>query len=201
MQTLPGIAVSPGVAIGEALVIDYGGYRIPRRFAEAGGVDDEIGRWRQANAAAAEELQRNRDQVTEQLGQHYGAIFSAQLQMLGDPHLASKIEELIERRHYSSEFAVSQTLKEYAKVFQDLPNDLIAQRANDVLDIEKRLLGELLGPLREAYLVGDVRQCGFMVGIELVKNKNSKKVKAFKISLLSMNRNSAWDITKRREFC
>ena len=32
MQKLAGIAVSPGVAIGEALVIDNEGFRIPRRF-------------------------------------------------------------------------------------------------------------------------------------------------------------------------
>ena len=32
MQKLQGIAVSPGVAIGEALVMDTEGFRIPRRF-------------------------------------------------------------------------------------------------------------------------------------------------------------------------
>ena len=32
MQRLQGIAVSPGVAIGEALVMDSEGFRIPRRF-------------------------------------------------------------------------------------------------------------------------------------------------------------------------
>ncbi len=149
MQTLQGIAVSPGVAIGEALVIDQEGFRIPRRFVERNAVEHELGRWRQAASAIGDQLQQSCDQVTEQLGEHYGAIFAAQLQMLRDPHLKSQVESLIRGKHYSSEFAVSQTLKGYAKVFQGLSNKFIAQRANDVLDIEKRLLGELLGRQRE----------------------------------------------------
>ena len=32
MQVLQGIAVSPGVAIGEAVIIDQEGFRIPQRF-------------------------------------------------------------------------------------------------------------------------------------------------------------------------
>ena len=88
MQILQGIAVSPGVAIGEALVIDQEGFRIPRRFVARNAVEHELGRWQQATAAVAEELRQSRDHVAAQLGEHYGAIFSAQLQMLGDPVLA-----------------------------------------------------------------------------------------------------------------
>ena len=145
MQVLQGIAVSPGVAIGEALVIDQEGFRIPKRFVTRDATEHELGRWQMASTAVATELLQSRDQFTQKLGEHYGAIFSAQLQMLGDPHLVAKIESLICEKSYSSEFAVSQTLRDYAKVFQDLPNQFIAQRANDVFDIEKRLLRELTG--------------------------------------------------------
>ncbi len=145
MQVLQGIAVSPGVAIGEALVLGHEGFRIPRRFVARNAVDHELQRWQQATATVSSELSRNRDQVADQLGEHYGAIFSAQLQMLADPKLSEKIESLIRGRHYSSEFAVSQTLKGYAKVLQGLSNQYIAERSNDVLDIERLLLRELTG--------------------------------------------------------
>ena len=87
MERLQGIAVSPGVAIGEALVMDNEGFRIPRRFVPRDAVDDELERLDQAIAAAAAEIARNRDRVAEQLGEKYGAIFSAHLQMLHDPRL------------------------------------------------------------------------------------------------------------------
>jgi phosphotransferase system enzyme I (PtsI) len=149
MQILQGIAVSPGVAIGEALVIDREGFRIPRRFVARNAVEHELQRWRSASAAVADEISRSRQHVATQLGDRYAGIFSAQRQMLGDPKLVEEIESLIRGRHYSSEFAVSQTLRGYAGVLQGLESQLIAQRANDVFDIEKRLLQELTGQRHE----------------------------------------------------
>ena len=48
MQKLRGIAVSPGVAIGDALVIDNEGFRIPRRFVSRDTVEDELERLHRA---------------------------------------------------------------------------------------------------------------------------------------------------------
>ncbi len=149
MQKLQGIAVSPGVAIGEALVIDNEGFRIPRRFVARDVVDDELARLDKAITAASQEMERNRDEVAQKLGSQYAAIFSAHLQMLCDPHLRTEIEQMIRERHYSPEYAVSRALRRYAKVFQQLENSYLSQRAHDITDIEKRLLRHLLGHRRE----------------------------------------------------
>ena len=148
MQTLQGIAVSPGVAIGEALVVDDEGFRIPRRFIDSGSIEQELERLSNSIAAVAIDLERNRDSIEDQLGQQYGAIFSAQRQMVCDPKLKSEIESLLRTRRYSPEYAVTRTLRRYAKVFQTLDNSHIAERAHDIVDIEKRLLRNLLGQTR-----------------------------------------------------
>jgi phosphotransferase system enzyme I (PtsI) len=57
MQQLQGIAVSPGVAIGEALVIDNEGFRIPRRFVSRDAVEHELERLAAAIEAACAEVQ------------------------------------------------------------------------------------------------------------------------------------------------
>ncbi len=149
MQTLQGIAVSPGVAIGETLVIDNEGFRIPRRFVARDVVEHELERLAAAVEAVASEIDRNRATVTRELGDQYGAIFAAHLQMLHDPQLQAEIEQLIRERNYSPEYAVSRALRRYAKVFQALENSFMAERANDIFDIEKRLLRNLLGRRRE----------------------------------------------------
>jgi phosphotransferase system enzyme I (PtsI) len=56
---------------------------------------------------------------------------------------------MIRQRHYSPEYAVSRTLRRYGQVFQNLENRYLAERANDIFDIEKRLLRHLLGRRRE----------------------------------------------------
>ncbi|HEY5314923.1 MAG TPA: phosphoenolpyruvate--protein phosphotransferase [Pirellulales bacterium] len=149
MLRLQGIAVSPGVAIGEAFVMDNEGFRIPRRFLTRDAVDAELERLGRAINAAAGQIERNRDAITLELGKEYGAIFDAHLQMLRDARLRQELEQLIRERHYSPEYAVSRALRRYAKVFQALENTNLAERANDIFDIEKRLLRNLLGRRRE----------------------------------------------------
>ena len=149
MQTLQGIAVSPGVAIGEALVIDNEGFRIPQRFVARDAVQAEIRRLTDAIAGADKEIAANRDTVTEQLGKHYGAIFGAHLKMLHDSRLRREIESMIRQKHYSPEYAVSRTMRRYAKVFQSLDNAFMKERSQDIFDIEKRLLKHLLQDRRE----------------------------------------------------
>ncbi|MCA9151019.1 MAG: phosphoenolpyruvate--protein phosphotransferase [Planctomycetales bacterium] len=149
MQTFQGIAVSPGVAIGEAFVVDSEGFRIPRRFIERDAVQDELKRLEASVEAVAIQLEQYGQAVAVQLGEQYGAIFSAQHQMLRDARLQTEISSLISQRQYSAEYAVSRTLRRYAKVFQNLENQHMAERAHDIFDIEKRLLRELLGGKRE----------------------------------------------------
>jgi len=149
MERLQGIAVSPGVAIGEAVVLDNEGFRIPRRFLPRDAVDEELARLDRAMVAAAGEVEHNRDRVAEQLGNEYAAIFSAHLQMLHDHRLRSEIEEMIRTRHYSPEYSVSRALRKYAKVFESLGGEYMRERANDIFDIEKRILRNLLGKSRQ----------------------------------------------------
>ncbi len=149
MERLQGIAVSPGIAIGEALVLDNEGFRIPRRFLPRDAVEQELERLGKAFDAAVEEVEHNRKRVADQLGDDYAAIFSAHLQMLRDPRLHEEIQEMIRTRHYSPEYAVSRALRRYAKVFQSLEGKYMAERANDIFDIEKRILRNLLGRRRE----------------------------------------------------
>jgi len=149
MERLQGIAVSPGVAIGEALILDNEGFRIPRRFVGRDAVEDELARLSSAIDAAAAEVERNRVRVAKELGDEYAAIFSAHLQMLHDRRLRQELEEMIRTRHYSPEYSVSRALGKYAKVFQSLNGEYMAERANDIFDIQKRLLRHLLGASRQ----------------------------------------------------
>jgi len=148
MLKLQGIAVSPGVTIGEALVLDSEGFRIPRRFVERSAVDTELERLKNAVAETAHEIERNRDAIRAELGEQYAAIFDAHLAMLHDDRLQAELTSAVRDKNLWPEYAVSRTLRRYAKVFQNLDNH-ISQRAHDIYDIEKSLLRNLLGQRRE----------------------------------------------------
>ncbi len=144
-----GIPASRGVAIGEALVIDQERIRIPRRYVSRDAIEDELQRLEAATEAVAAEMDHNRAIVTEQLGEQYGGIFAAHLQLLRDPHLRGELERLIRERNYSPEYAVSTAFRKYAEVFQQLDHQYLAERAHDIFDIERSLLRSLLGRPRQ----------------------------------------------------
>jgi phosphoenolpyruvate-protein phosphotransferase (PTS system enzyme I) len=149
MQILQGIAVSPGIAMGEALVVDNEGLVISRRTITRESVDEELARLDQAIDLVSRQIDRDRETVSAQLGDQYGAIFSAHRQMLRDPHLREELERLIRDDLVSPEYAVRKTLRRYARVFEEMTNNYLAERAHDLFDLEERLLEHLLGQRRQ----------------------------------------------------
>lgn len=143
MVELQGIPVSPGVAIGPALVLDADGYRIPRTTIPAEEVGDEYVRLREAVDSVSEFLETSRLETSAVAGTETGDIFAAQLQMLHDPRLHAELGRRIREDNQSAAFAVNQVLHHYATALRRLDNPLLAERAQDVLDIEKQLLLKL----------------------------------------------------------
>ena len=148
MQTRSGIAVSPGVAFGEAMLFGVDAFQIPQRFVSVDAVEAEVGRFHASIDNVSASLEENQKVASERLGDEYAAIFGAHRMMLRDPKLLGEIEGLIRSKCFSPEFAASRVLRNYAKVFQNLGNPYLAERAADVFDLEKRLLRALLGEKR-----------------------------------------------------
>lgn len=143
MLELQGIPVSPGVAIASALVLDADGYRIPRCIVPASDVEGEFAQLHVAVDVVSAQLEQSRLETTAQAGRSTGDIFAAQLQMLHDPRLHSELEKRIGQDRQSAAFAVSAVLHNYATALRKLESPLLADRAQDVLDIERQLLTQL----------------------------------------------------------
>jgi phosphotransferase system enzyme I (PtsI) len=137
------------VAIGPALVLGSEDFRIPQRFVRVDAIDVELARFRTALEAAVAEIAGHEELAASRLGQQYGAIFAAHRQLAQDPKLVKDIEDLIRQKCYSPEFASSRVLRKYAKTLQNLGDRYFAERANDLFDLEKRILRHLLGERRE----------------------------------------------------
>ena len=145
MLELQGIAVSPGVAIGRAIVFDREGYRITRCLVAVGEDEREWDRFVVAVKQAYDKLETSRQSTTAQLGERLGNIFSAQQQILHDPHLQSELESLIRSKTYSAEYAVSEVFTKYASAFRKATSTFLSERAADIRDVERLLLEALTG--------------------------------------------------------
>jgi len=143
MLQLQGIPVSPGIAIATALVLDDDGYRIPRCHVAEGDAPAEWERLMRAAAQVAGRIEAAGRQTSASAGRETAGIFAAQLQMLRDPRLQRELELQVLRQHHTAAYSVSRVLSHFAHQLRRLTSPLLAQRADDVVDIERRLLEEL----------------------------------------------------------
>ena len=148
MELRKGIAVSPGIAIARAMVIDSKDYRIPRRSIMTSQRAGEIKRVRRAFADAIREL----DQIQTAKRIEEGSIrdiFAVHMRFLRDKRFLKRITDYIEKEMVTAEYAVSTILREIASHFEKVDDVYISERAADIYDIERRLLTHLLGKVAE----------------------------------------------------
>jgi phosphoenolpyruvate-protein phosphotransferase (PTS system enzyme I) len=145
MEIKRGIPVSPGVALGPALVLNNEGFRIPRRFIEGDQAAAEMERLRAALKLAALEARGNQQAVNDKVGKQYGAIFAAHALLIEDPTLLREVERLVREQDHTAEYAVSRVIRRHAKVLESLDHSTLLLRSADLFDIEKLILRNLLG--------------------------------------------------------
>src|SRR5260370_38846494 len=149
MEIKRGIPVSAGAVIGPALVLDTEGFRIPLRYVDKKERASGIQRLHQALAAAAGEARDNQQAISDKLGKKYGAIFTGHAALIEDPELVREIEGLIREENHSAEYALSLVMRRHAKALENAARGgHFATRAADLFDIEKAILGNLLGQRR-----------------------------------------------------
>jgi len=149
MEIKKGIAVSPGIAIAKALIIDSEDYRIPRRSIKPSQRMTEIQRVRDTFKDAIGELTRLEAVQDENEEGKVKDIFAVHLRFLHDRSLRKRITDLVHSELVTAEYAVSTTLREIASHFTKVKDPYISERAADIYDIERRLLRQLLGKKRE----------------------------------------------------
>jgi phosphotransferase system enzyme I (PtsI) len=149
MEIKKGIAVSPGISIARALILDSEDYRIPHRSIKISQRATEIQRVRTAFKSAIDELSELDKAHGHTEGSKIKDIFAVHLRFLHDRSLRKKITDLVQSELVTAEYAVSTVLREIALHFTKEQDAYISERAADIYDIERRLLIQLLDKKRE----------------------------------------------------
>ncbi len=143
--SLTGIPVSPGIAVGRAVVCIGRSDSTPRRDLDVEEVPAELERLRLAVESAIREIGEMAGQVEARLGKEYAAIFQAHALFLRDPSFLGPIEKKVRVEKVNAEWAVEVVADALAARLRDLPDKDLALRASDLDDIAtilKRGLGE-----------------------------------------------------------
>ena len=145
METIQGIPVSSGIAIGRAFVLDAVERYVPERKIQPDDVESEIERLWLAIGAALEELKALRAKTEEELGADPAKILDFHIGILQDPTLMNPVQQRIREGLINAERAVAERFEQLAQQFRGMGSSVFRQKANDIIDLDRRVLGRLLG--------------------------------------------------------
>jgi phosphoenolpyruvate-protein phosphotransferase (PTS system enzyme I) len=138
VQRLTGIGVSPGVAVGRAVILTLRTEAIrfpipPER------VEREVAALHAAREQSRLQLHDIRDQIQKARGTELAAIFDAQILMLDDALFVGRAEEIIRGERVNAAWAVHRAYEEIGAVFASVEDPYLRDRENDVADVAGRL--------------------------------------------------------------
>jgi len=144
-HALTGLGVSLGIAIGEPVVHETRPISTLRITIPTDSVDGEIERFRQAVAATVENIRENKKRAAQQMGEEYAAIFEAHQLIASDPSFVQPVEKVIREERVNAGWAIDQVLEQLISRFEELPDEYLADRKMDVLDVATQILRSLHG--------------------------------------------------------
>ena len=138
MQEITGKIAFGGIAIGKIREISKEN-NVVRRV-KVDDVEAEKARFEAARDQASEELGVLYEKAVKEVGEANAAIFEVHQMMLEDEDYLDSIRNIIETQNVNAEFAVATTGDNFAKMFAEMDDDYMKERAADVKDISERVV-------------------------------------------------------------
>ena len=140
---LNGIPASPGIAIGPVFL-----FRKHEPIILIGTIaDNEIGqeieRLQNAIARSKKELTKVFEFAEQKLGAEQSKIFEAQLMILEDVVLFEAVYERLKSEHKNAEYLLKDEMEKYHQLMMASKDEYARERADDLLDVENRILRNL----------------------------------------------------------
>ena len=145
VRSYKGIGVSPGIAIGRAVIIEKriaSVYRVPIREDDVPG---EVTRFMESLEKTRDELLDLKQKVSRSMGDEFASIFEAHAMMVSDPAFADKVIQKIESEQVNAEWALSEVQEEFQARFESFEDNYLRERTADVRDVSERVLKHLQG--------------------------------------------------------
>jgi phosphotransferase system enzyme I (PtsI) len=144
-SALRGIAASPGIGVGRAIVIDSRHHHVRHHRIAPEHSADEIERLRDAIDKSRHELEDIRMRMGTEAPADYRLILDAHLMMHSDELLVDIATEAIAQEHVNAEWAVERAVGKIAHHLAQAPVDYFRDRAGDVEHVGRRIIAQLVG--------------------------------------------------------
>jgi phosphotransferase system enzyme I (PtsI) len=140
---MKGLGVSPGIGIGKAFVIEKKSMDINKVCVV--NFEKEIERLRNAIEQGKIQLNELYLKTLNEVGEKEAQIFKSHEMMLEDDTFISEVESKIEKEKVNAEYALNEVSLYYIKMFENIEDEYLRERSEDIKDVMHRVIKILLG--------------------------------------------------------
>ena len=145
MATLQGLPVSPGLAVGRAVIVRFGGLPSFRRALDAPDFDGEERRLRKAARLASEDFLRQSRGASGEMGSELAAILEAHGLIALDETFLSAVLERMRRESVNVEWALAGAARDFGERLERADSAAMRERAADIADVAREIARHLAG--------------------------------------------------------
>jgi phosphotransferase system enzyme I (PtsI) len=145
MMELKGTGVSPGIAVGQALIVERDAAPVFRLILAPEEVEREVERLTRAVEASRAQLQAIKDRLSREAALPHAYIFDAHLLMLEDRLLRDRALAVIREDHVNAEWALRTVSDQLHALFNDFTDAYLRERSTDLDDVLGRIQLNLAG--------------------------------------------------------
>ncbi|MDG6882034.1 Phosphoenolpyruvate-protein phosphotransferase [Phocoenobacter uteri] len=169
---ISGIAASPGVVFGKALVLKEEPIVLNTHKILADQVEAEKAKFFEGRDKAAAQLTAIKEKARRTLGEEKEAIFEGHLMILEDEELEEEILAYLEENLVTADVATSKIIDMQVSMLADLDDEYLKERAGDISDIGNRLLRNILG--MNIVDLGDIQEEVILVAYDLTPSETAQ---------------------------
>lgn len=173
-----GIFASEGLSKGKVILLSDEEIKIV-----SSKVDDikaEIKKYENSLDVAKKQIFELKNSVFKKMGEEKAQIFDAHIEILQDPIMKKEIISLLEEKN-NSLYSVNSVYEKYIKMFKDMDDEYMKERASDLNDILGRLLSIISN--KKQVNLSEINEESIIVSYDLTPSQtaqlNPKYVKGF----------------------
>jgi phosphotransferase system enzyme I (PtsI) len=143
MIRIKGKAVSPGIAMGKAMLFNFAPEVIRAENISEKSIEREIWRLETAVKKSQAQLKKINLGLQKIMGKDAAFIIETQYLLLKDSHLLDEIRGTIQNKLVKAEWAIKEVEKKYLEIFHTIPDLSFKAKSNDISDVLNRLIANL----------------------------------------------------------
>ena len=136
-----GVGAADGIGIGVARVVKEQSVEVIRKT----DIEAEVSNFMEVLELTKAETEEMSQALEKNASAKEAEILFGHIMLMSDPMLVDEIVNRIKSESICAEYMIEEVCNQYAAVFASMDDELMQQRATDMLDIKTRLIKKILG--------------------------------------------------------